>query len=84
MQIKLQLGKLTLRKPLTELVASQQETNGLKVLPVALEHVLSLRRLPAHHRDPFDRLLVCQALVEEAPLLSGDPKIARYEVEIRW
>ena len=49
MQIKLQLGKLHLRLPLAEVIASQQQTNELQVLPVALSHVLALQGLPAHH-----------------------------------
>lgn len=59
MQIKLQLGKLQLRLPLAEVIADQQQTNTIHVLPVALEHVLALQGLPAHHKDPFDRLLIC-------------------------
>lgn len=58
MQIKLQLGKLHLRLPLAEVVAEQQQTNDIQVLPVALGHVLALQDLPTHHKDPFDRLLI--------------------------
>lgn len=65
MQSKLQLGKLDLRLPLAEVIASQQQTNHLQVLPVALGHVLALQNLPAHHKDPFDRLLIAQANEEE-------------------
>lgn len=57
MQIKLQLGKLDLRLPLAEVLASQQQTNEIQVLPVVLGHVLALQDLPAHHKGPFDRLL---------------------------
>ena len=84
MQIKLQLGKLALKKPLAELIADQQEANGVEVLPVTLEHVLALDRLPAHHRDPFDRLLISQTLVEDTLLLTRDPAIVLYDVETRW
>ena len=49
----LQLGKLHLRLPLAEAIASQQQTNDLQVLPVALSHVLALQSLPAHHKDPL-------------------------------
>src|SRR5437588_7358785 len=61
MQIKIQLGKLKFTVPLREIVESQEQTNGVQVLPVGLEHVLALDALPAHHKDPFDRLLVAQA-----------------------
>ena len=58
MQIKSQLGKLEFGTPLGELISRQQEINGVRLLSVALEHVLALQNLPAHHRDPFDRILV--------------------------
>ena len=84
MQIKLHLGKLHLRLPLEELIASQQQTNDLQVLPVALSHVFALQSLPAHHKDPFDRLLVAQAKAEEATLISHDPVFAHYPVKVLW
>jgi len=84
MQIKLQLGKLDLRLPLAEIIASQQQTNDIQVLPVALGHVLALQNLPAHHKDPFDRLLIAQANVEEAVLISHDPVFAHYPVKVLW
>ena len=65
MQIKLQLGKLTLNMPLPNLIDSQQQTNGLQILSIELVHVLALQTLPNHHRDPFDRLLIAQATVEQ-------------------
>ena len=84
MEIKLQLGKLQLSQPLSDLVATQQQTNGIKVLPIALTHVLHLQRLPAHHKDPFDRLLIAQANVEDAFLVSHDPAFSRYAVKMLW
>ncbi len=84
LQIKRQLGKLDLRLPLAEILTHQQGTNGLVILPIVQEHVLALEALPFHHRDPFDRLLVAQALVEEAVLVSGDPILKSYSGDIRW
>ncbi len=84
MQIKLQLGKLHLRLPLAEVIADQQQTNDIQVLPVALEHVVALQDLPAHHKDPFDRLLIAQTNVEEAVLVSHDPVFAHYTVQVLW
>ena len=84
MQIKIQLGKLKLSRPLKELVDSQVETNDLKVLPVELAHVLVLDTLPFHHKDPFDRLLVAQANVEGAFLVSGDLVFLSYPVKLLW
>jgi len=83
-QIKRQLGKLDLRLPLAGIVAQQRETNGLIILPIGQDHVLALEDLPFHHRDPFDRLLVAQALAEGATLVSGDPVLRSYPVEVRW
>jgi PIN domain nuclease of toxin-antitoxin system len=82
MQIKLQLGKLRLKLPLAEVIDGQRQTNGVEVLSVELEHVLALEKLPAHHKDPFDRLLIAQAQVEDVVLISGDPVFARYPVNV--
>ena len=84
MQIKLQLGKLILTLPLADIVTSQQQTNGIDILPVALAHVLALQSLPTPHKDPFDRLLVAQANVEGAVLLSADSIFAQYPVTVLW
>jgi PIN domain nuclease of toxin-antitoxin system len=82
--IKAALGKLTLSVPLAEVIASQQQRNRLDVLAVELQHVLALEQLPAHHKDPFDRLLVAQALVEGAVLVSKDPVFASYPITVHW
>ena len=84
MQIKLQLGKLKLNKPLTELVSGQQAINNIEILDVKLEHVLALAKLPSHHKDPFDRLLIAQADIEEAILVSKDQIFTEYEVKVVW
>jgi len=84
MQIKIQLGKLRLALPLKEIVETQQKTNNIEILPVTLAHVLALENLPSHHKDPFDRMLIAQAMVEEAALVSGDPNIAKYSVKVVW
>lgn len=56
----------------------------MEVLPVHLSHALGVYRLPDHHRDPFDRLLVSQSKLEGLSLLSGDPEISRYGAEVIW
>lgn len=81
--IKFQLGKLTLHAPLADLV-SQQQANGIRILPVTLDHALALEKLPTPHKDPFDRLLVCQAIAEGATLLTGDAIFAQYPVRVLW
>ena len=84
MQIKLQLGKLELNKPLAELVSGQQEVNKIDILDVKLEHILALAKLPPHHKDPFDRLLIAQTDIEEAILVSKDQIFTEYEVKLVW
>ena len=84
MQIKLQLGKLKLNLSLAELIESQQQTNNIEILPVTLVHVLALQSLPPHHKDPFDRLLIVQANVEDAVLVSNDPVFVKYAVQVLW
>jgi PIN domain nuclease of toxin-antitoxin system len=83
MVIKSQLGKLTPRLPLPQIVA-QQQANGLQVLAVSLAHVLALEGLPLVHKDPFDRLLVAQTNVEAAELVTADPIFAHYPVQVLW
>jgi PIN domain nuclease of toxin-antitoxin system len=84
MQIKLQLGKLTLNMPLREILDNQQRLNSLQILPITINHVLALDSLPTHHKDPFDRLLIAQANVEDAWLISRDPIFAKYSVKLDW
>jgi PIN domain nuclease of toxin-antitoxin system len=83
MVIKTQLGKLSLRVPLADVVAEQQ-ANGVRLLPLSLAHVLAVDQLPPIHADPFDRALAAQAHVEGAELVSSDAVFARYPVRVRW
>jgi PIN domain nuclease of toxin-antitoxin system len=83
MVIKAQLGKLTFRQPLADIV-SQQQANGLRVLSVALAHALGVEALPAIHKDPFDRVLIVQANVEGCELISADPVVRQYPVRVLW
>lgn len=84
MQIKLQLGKLKLKSALDSLIETQQRANELQILPVELRHVLALSDLPPHHKDPFDRLLIAQAISEDAFLVSADEALSRYSVRLFW
>lgn len=83
-QIKAQLGKLTLGEPLAHIVAQQQADNGLQVLEITLPHVLAVNDLPLHHKDPFDRLLMAQSRVEKLHLVTADEQIGQYPVETYW
>ncbi|MBP5972038.1 type II toxin-antitoxin system VapC family toxin [Brasilonema sp. CT11] len=84
MQIKLQLGKLHFDLPLSELIESQQQANDLQLLPITTRHIYALENLPNHHRDPFDRLLMAQAMIKKMPLLSIDAVFDQYPVERWW
>jgi PIN domain nuclease of toxin-antitoxin system len=56
----------------------------MSLLPIDLAHVLEGVTLPPHHADPFDRMLVAQARIERLTLMTADPLIARYDVQIVW
>lgn len=84
MQIKIQLGKLELKHPLKRLIAKQQDRNKLQILPVTLAHVLALEKLPNHHHDPFDRLLIAQSKNEKLLLVSKDSIFSNYSVKLFW
>lgn len=82
MQIKYQLGKLTFNQPLPDVIARQQQANALEILPITVEHIYALQNLPAHHKDPFDRLLIAQANVEKITLISADDVFHQYDVNL--
>ena len=84
MQIKTQLGKLSFDLPLADLITRQQEVNDLYLLPIELAHIYNLASLPNHHRDPFDRLLMAQALTENINLISIDKVFDKYPVDRIW
>jgi PIN domain nuclease of toxin-antitoxin system len=58
--------------------------NGFLILPIAPAHTAVLTTLPFHHRDPFDRLIIAQAIVEQMPVISGDAAFAAYPVTCIW
>ncbi|MBI2431434.1 MAG: type II toxin-antitoxin system VapC family toxin [Candidatus Hydrogenedentes bacterium] len=84
MQIKSTLGKLQLGKPAAELVQAELDRAAIQLLPITLHHIDALSRLPNHHRDPFDRLLVAQAIYEGLTIVSSDQAIARYGAPVLW
>jgi PIN domain nuclease of toxin-antitoxin system len=82
--IKWSLGKLTLARPFDVLIPQQIQQNGFLWLPLELTHLIVLAALPFHHRDPFDRSLVAQALKEGMPLVSVDPALDGYGIVRIW
>ena len=77
-QIKIGLGKLTLSESLKKIVEREIQHNKWEILPVSLQHVWHLLQLPPLHKDPFDRLLIAQALTEDLTIATGDAFITNY------
>jgi PIN domain nuclease of toxin-antitoxin system len=84
MALKIAAGKLTFAPPLRRWLADQRAAWRFESLPVREEHMLRTLEIERHHADPFDRLLIAQALTENIPVLTPDPVIARYPVEVIW
>ena len=84
MQIKIALGKMVFNDTLENILSEQQTINGVQILPVNLAHALYLENLPPHHKDPFDRLLILQAIVENTTLVSADADFDKYQVSLLW
>ena len=82
--IKTRLGRLQLPDDPEIFIPEQLELNAIEVLPVEIGHALHVYQLPSHHRDPFDHLLIAQAQLEKLPILTADPQISRYPVEVIW
>lgn len=76
--------KLSLRDPLDVFIVKWTATYQLDLLPIQASHALAVVGLPGHHKDPFDRILIAQALVEGMTLVSGDSKFAPYKAPIIW
>lgn len=82
--IKSSLGKLTLAQPFEVLMPRQMELNGIKPLNIELDDLALVAKLPLHHRDPFDRLLVAQAIERQIPVISADMAFEFYGVQRLW
>jgi PIN domain nuclease of toxin-antitoxin system len=82
--VKHGLGRLPLPQGPEQFVSRMREHHGIEPLPIDEESVLQTTRLQALHRDPFDRLLVCQAIVHGMTLLTPDPLISQYPARVIW
>ena len=82
--IKISIGKMTLSAPFDVLFLHQLQINGFDLLPVKIKHTSVITTLPFHHRDPFDRLLVAQAIEEKLTLISIDEIFDGYGVTRLW
>ena len=83
-QIKSQLGKVDLPVPIMEIFSRQHAEHHIELLAIELPHMKALTILPNLHVDPFDRMLVAQAIAEDMTIVTKDPNIARYPVKVFW
>lgn len=84
MGLKISLRRLELAQPFEELIPRQMELNGFGLLPVRIPHIAKVISLPFHHRDPFDRLIVAQCMVEDLSAVSFDSAFDKYSVRRLW
>ncbi len=82
--IKWALGRLRLPEPPASYVPNRMTAQGIRPLSITHTHALALSELPAHHRDPFDRILIGQARSEEMVVLTADRAFEQYDVKILW
>lgn len=82
--IKQNLGKLSFNQPFEIFITQQLNLNDLRLLNIKISHVTIVATLPLHHRDPFDRLLIAQSVVENIPVLSADKIFDAYPIRRIW
>jgi PIN domain nuclease of toxin-antitoxin system len=82
--INVQSGKLKLPRPAGPYVLKKLAENGIEMLSISIDHLLALERLPMHHHDPFDRILIAQSLEDDLPIVTSDPLFARYDIPLIW
>lgn len=81
-QIKIMLRKLSLSHSLSEAIQQFKTDNFLHILPIHENHILALENLPSAHKDPFDRMLIAQAICEKVTLITDDAKFSLYSVPL--
>jgi len=82
--IKSSIGKLKLVKPFEELFPQYLVENEIEILNIQIEHLQELINLPCHHRDPFDRLIICQSLVEQLTIIGKENLFDDYGIQRLW
>jgi PIN domain nuclease of toxin-antitoxin system len=82
--IKKSLGKISLKGGWFQTIKEEMAINTIQWLPIEMTHCAEVTELPFHHRDPFDRMLIAQAIVEEMKLLSRDSRLSDYAIELIW
>lgn len=84
MAIKISIKKLSINEPLNDFIQNHVKGNDIKILNIELSHILILENLPFFHRDPFDRLIICQSINENIPIISSDRLFDSYHVNRIW
>lgn len=84
MAIKVSRNRLQISAPIDTFLRSQLAINSIRLLPIEIPHVAVLATLPFHHKDPFDRMLVSQALADRVPIVSVDATLDAYGVQRLW
>jgi PIN domain nuclease of toxin-antitoxin system len=84
MALKSSLGKLRLTKPIEAFVSDQLRANHFTLLNFEMRHMAKIEKLPFHHRDPFDRLLIAQAITDKLTLVAAEKVFADYGVKLLW
>jgi PIN domain nuclease of toxin-antitoxin system len=82
--IKVNLGRLRLPDRPDRFIPGQLMKNAIEPLPIEMSHALYVSRLQAIHRDPFDRIIVAQSILEKMPVVTRDTDIAKYKVKTLW
>ncbi|MEH2220901.1 MAG: type II toxin-antitoxin system VapC family toxin [Nostoc sp.] len=82
--IKVAIGKLPLPDSLDNYISSRMAQLGMRSLEITASHALQAAALPLHHRDPFDRMLIAQAQIEEMTLVSADSMFNKYDISLLW
>jgi len=84
MAVKVSIGKLSLGQPFETLIPREMSLNGIGLLEISFPHTVVVATLPFHHRDPFDRLLIAQVIVEQIPIVSCDTAFDSYAISRLW
>ena len=82
--IKVSLQKLIIEDTVANFINTQIKGNSIKILDIKLKHIVALENLPYYHRDPFDRLIITQSLLEKIPVLSRDRILDQYPIKRIW
>jgi PIN domain nuclease of toxin-antitoxin system len=82
--IKSSIKKISFDTTIEDYIEKHVRNNNIKILDIGLSHIIRVETLPFHHRDPFDRLIIAQAIEENLPIISKDSFFDKYEIQRKW